>query len=97
MQRADGRVPPRLGELLDAAVQVADDGLARDDLLAVELEDEPQDAVSRGVLRAHVEHEVLGARSRSTPHGDTLEAGRKRGGHGSGCGAIVGIVVETAA
>ena len=45
--------------LLDAGVQVADDGPRRRDCLALELHDEPQHAVRRRVLRAHVDHDAL--------------------------------------
>jgi hypothetical protein len=41
-------------------MQVAHHRDALDDLLALELEHEAQDAVGRGVLRAHVEDELLG-------------------------------------
>jgi hypothetical protein len=49
------RPRPVLGVLLDARVQVADDGLALDDGLAVELQEQPQDPVRRGMLRPHVD------------------------------------------
>ena len=67
---ADRVVAAVLGELLDAAVQVADDGLARDDLFAVELEVEAQDAVRGRMLRAHADDEVLGR--------ELVDAGRAR-------------------
>ena len=41
-----------LAQLLDAAVEVAEHRVEVDDLLAVELEDDPQHAVGRRVLRA---------------------------------------------
>jgi hypothetical protein len=41
-------------------MQVAHDRDALDDLLALELEHEPEHAVCRGVLRSHVEDELLG-------------------------------------
>ncbi len=53
-QGDDGRVHAVLGDLLLAAVQVAHHGVAPDDGLAVELQDEPQEAVHGRVLRAHV-------------------------------------------
>ena len=49
------RVGAVLGDLLHAAVQVADDALGPQDLLAVQLEDDAQHPVRGGVLRAHVE------------------------------------------
>ena len=49
-----------LAHLLGAAVVIADVGDRVDDLLAVELQHDPQDAVRAGVLRAEVEeHEVV--------------------------------------
>ena len=49
-----------LAQLLGAPVQVADDRVAVDDQLAVELEHDPQHAVGAGVLRPHVEgHQAL--------------------------------------
>ena len=59
-QRRDLRVGAVLGELLVAAVHVADDRIGRDDALAVEAHDEPQRAVRRRVLRPDVEHHVAG-------------------------------------
>ena len=47
-----------LDELLDAAVEVAEDRVDVDDALAVELEDDPEHAVGRRVLRAHVEEHL---------------------------------------
>ena len=41
-----------LADLLDAAVEVAEDRVEVDDLLAVDLEDDPQHAVGGRVLRA---------------------------------------------
>ena len=51
-ERGDLRVLADLGELLVAAVHVADDRLGRDDLLAVEPHDDAQGAVGGRVLRA---------------------------------------------
>ena len=49
--------------LLDAGVEVADVGGQGDDLLAVDFEDEAEDAVGGGVLGAHVEdHGLVGDR-----------------------------------
>ena len=47
-----------LAQLLDAAVEVAEDGVEVDDALAADLEDDPQHAVRRGVLGAHVEEHL---------------------------------------
>ena len=47
--------------LFDAGVQVADHGLDAFDLLAVEVDDEAQHAVSRGVMRPEVDREQLAA------------------------------------
>ena len=59
-QRGDLRVGAVLGELLVAAVHVADDRVGRDDALAVEAHDEAQRAVRRRVLRPDVEDHVAG-------------------------------------
>ena len=49
-----------LAQLLGAPVQVADDRVAIDDQLAVELQHDAQHAVGAGVLRTHVEgHQPL--------------------------------------
>ena len=49
-----------LDRLLDAGVQVADHRLEVDDLLALELDDQPQHPVGGGVLGAHVDdHHVV--------------------------------------
>lgn len=56
------RVPRlALGHLLGAAVVKADVGHGIDDALAVELQDDPQDAVRAGVLRTDVEEQEVGA------------------------------------
>ena len=47
-----------LAQLLDAAMEIAEHRVEVDDLLAVELEDDPQDAVGRRVLRAHVDEHL---------------------------------------
>ena len=49
-----------LGNLLHAAVQVADDALGAQNLLAVQLQDDAQHAVRGRVLRPHVEDEFGG-------------------------------------
>ena len=54
------RVGAVLGDLLHAAVQVADHALGAQDLFAVQLEDHAQHAVRGGVLRAHVEDQFGG-------------------------------------
>ena len=59
-QRGDLRVGAELGELLVAAVHVADDRIGRDHPLAVEAHDETQRAVRRRVLRPEVEDHVAG-------------------------------------
>jgi len=51
---------PPLEDLLDAPVEVPHDRDALDDLLTLELEHEPEDAVGRWVLRPEVEDELLG-------------------------------------
>ncbi len=47
-----------LAQLLDAAVEVAEDRVEVDDPLALDLEDHPQDAVGRRVLGAHVDEHL---------------------------------------
>ena len=53
-----------LGDLLDPAVEVADDALRIDDPLAVELEFHAQHAVGRRVLRAHLQNNFVGSQDR---------------------------------
>jgi hypothetical protein len=48
-----------LGVLLDAGVQVADGHPRLGHRLALEVEDQPEDAVGRGVLWAHVHDEAF--------------------------------------
>ena len=45
-------------ELLDAAVQVSDHGDGFDHRFAGQVKDQPENAVRRRVLRAHVEREL---------------------------------------
>jgi len=47
-----------LAELLDAAMEVAQDRVEVDDLLALDLQDDPEDAVGRRVLWAHVDEHL---------------------------------------
>ena len=56
-RRVRDRLPPRLGlhVLLEAGVQVADDRADARDRLAVEVDDEPEDAVRRRVVRPEVD------------------------------------------
>ena len=49
-----------LGDLLHAAVQVADDAVGAGDFFAVELQDDAQHAMRGRVLRAHVQNEFIG-------------------------------------
>src|SRR5262249_53452399 len=49
-----------LGELLVAAVEIADDGVYGDHRLAFEVQDGAEDPVGRGMLRAHVHGQALG-------------------------------------
>ena len=55
------RVGQRLGQLLVAAVQVADHRVHADDRLALEREDRAEHTVGRRVLRPHVHREALAA------------------------------------
>ncbi len=54
-----------LAQLLDAAVQVADDDVRVDDLLAVESQHHPEHAVRARMLRTHVDHEFVGVEHRA--------------------------------
>ena len=54
------------GVFLDAGVQEADVGRGAQDSLAVKFQDEPQDAVGRGVLRPHVESHGLSGNGRGS-------------------------------
>ena len=77
----DLAVVAHLEQLLDAAVHVADDGLAGDDPFAVERQPEPQHAVGRRMLRTDVEDHVLGGELAVRPGTAALvagEAGRAR-------------------
>ena len=49
-----------LGDLLHAAMQIANHAFGAQNLFAVELQDDAQHAVSGGVLRAHVDDEFVG-------------------------------------
>jgi hypothetical protein len=62
--RVGDRLPPALllHVLLEAGVQVADHRAEADDVLAVQVDDEPQHTVGRGMVRAEVDLEqVFGA------------------------------------
>ena len=58
-----------LAQLLDAAVQIADHDVGVDDLLAIEPQHDPQHAVRAGMLRAHVDHELVGVEHRAVVDG----------------------------
>ena len=79
-RRVGDRLPPglRLHVLLEAGVQVADHRAQADDVLAVELDDEPQHAVRRRVVRPEVDLEDV-ARSRAAPAGPAGSSGSARG------------------
>ena len=49
-----------LGDLLHAAMQIADHALGAQNFFAVELQDDAQHAVRGGMLRAHVDDEFVG-------------------------------------
>ena len=59
-QQNDLRPVPVLAQLLDAAVDVADDDVGVDHPLAVEPQHHPEHAMRAGVLRAHVDDELVG-------------------------------------
>jgi hypothetical protein len=62
--RVRDRLPPRLRlhVLLEAGVEVADDGAQAHDLLAVQIDDEPEDAVRGRVVRPEVDLEDVAGR-----------------------------------
>ena len=64
-QQDDLRPVAVLAQLLDAAVQVADDDVGVDDLLAVEAQHHAQHAVRARMLRAHVDHQLVGVEHRA--------------------------------
>ena len=49
-----------LGDLLHPAMQIADHAFGAQNFFAVELQDDAQHAVSGGMLRAHVDDELVG-------------------------------------
>ena len=58
-QQDDLRPVAVLAELLDAAMQVADDDLGVDHLLAIEAQHHAQHAVRAGMLRSHVDDQLF--------------------------------------
>jgi hypothetical protein len=54
------RIRAVFGDLLHAAVQVADDAIRPQDFFAIQLEDDSQHSVRGGVLRSHVEDQFGG-------------------------------------
>jgi hypothetical protein len=57
-------IGPILGDFFDAAMEIADHALGAADALAIEFEFDAQYAVGGGMLRAHVEDELVGAEER---------------------------------
>jgi hypothetical protein len=76
-RRIRDRLPPRLllHVLLEPGVEVADHRRDPDDVLAVEVDDEPEDAVRRRMVRAEVDGEDVVALADLVGH---LEHGRHR-------------------
>ena len=64
-QQDDLRPVAVLAQLLDAAVQVPDHDLGIDDLLAVEAQHDAQHAMRAGMLRPHVDHQLVGVEHRA--------------------------------
>ena len=58
--RVEHRVGAMFSDLLDSAMEVADDTLEAHDLFAVEPQDDSQNPVGGGVLRTHIEDEFVG-------------------------------------
>ena len=63
------RVRAVLADLLQGAVQVADDRVALDDELTVERQHEPKHPVRARVLGAHVQEQLFGSEARCGGHG----------------------------
>ena len=94
-RRVGDGLPPRLRlhVLLEPGVEVADDGADAGDRLAVQVDDEPQHAVGRGVVRAEVDPQdvvepvPLGIDLEDRRHGmrdpGPLVDARRRGGRSS--------------
>ena len=78
-RRIRDRLPPALllHALLEAGVQVADDGGEPDDFLAVQIDDQPQHAVRGGMVRPEVHREDVLRRPQVFAH---LEHARDRRG-----------------
>ncbi len=77
--------------LLDAGVQVADAAAGLLHALALELEDQPQDAVGGRVLRAHVDHDALVGHARV--EGDAVPVAAGDGEDPALGGVVAGGVV----
>ena len=58
--RIEHRVRAVLGNLLYAAMQVSDHALEAHDLLAIQPQNDAQHAMGRGMLRPHVDDELVG-------------------------------------
>ena len=72
------RVGAVLGNFFDAAVQVSDDALEAHDLFAVESQNHAEHAMGRGMLRAHVDDELVGVEKRFVVRFDVrFETGRR--------------------
>jgi hypothetical protein len=54
--RSELRIPPGLADLLNATMQVTDDGVSLDDRFALERQHDPQHTVRRRMLRTHIQH-----------------------------------------
>ena len=76
-RRVRDPLPPRLvlHVLLEAGVEVADHGAQSDDLLAVQVDDEPEDPVGGGMVRPEVDLEQVLALAQLRGH---LEDRRRR-------------------
>ena len=58
--RIEHRISAVLANFLDAAVQIADDALEAQNFFAIEPQNDAQHAVRGGMLRAHVDDELVG-------------------------------------
>jgi hypothetical protein len=59
-EQHDLRPVPALAEFLDPAMQIPDHDIAAHHPLAIETQHDPQHAMRAGVLRPHVDHELVG-------------------------------------
>src|SRR5258707_4743395 len=90
------RVSTMLTYLLDAAVQVADDAFETENFFAIEAENHAQHAVRCGMLRAHIDDELVGIKKRLLGSFEIEMRERAvRVGHYCSTGCTVQLAVST--